>query len=570
MKKAAKTNDEPDAGPVEGKARRRLKQGSKRVATPASTASAAVQVQERVERVAAGGANSLLKQKSIGEMAASEGVLLPYQVRWMADTSAVKVAEKSRRIGITWTEAADAALTAAARGGMDVWYLGYNRDMAREFVDTAGEWARQFNKAARAVEEIAVEDERRDILAYRIRFGSGHKIVALSSRPSNLRGKQGRAVIDEAAFHDDLGGLLKAAMAFTMWGGQVRVISTHNGAENAFNELVNDIRSGRRPFSLHRVTLDDALREGLYHRICVRTGRKWTAESERGWRRRIFEEYGEDAAEELLCEPRRSSGAFLSSMLVESRMRAGAPVVRWAVADGFAERAENFREAETREWCERNLAGPIAALDANLLSCFGEDFGRSGDLTVIWPLQMAPNLVRRTPFVVELRNVPFRQQEQILFYIVDRLPRLAGGAMDARGNGQYLAETARQRYGVRIRQVMLSAEWYRDNMPRYKAAFEDGMIELPRDAEILADHRALVVENGFAHVSDKRDRSGRHGDSAIAGALAWHASGVEVQEVAYQPARRALGEIRARDRIGAAADDDGPRGIGLAARWAGF
>ena len=72
-----------------------------------------------------------------------------------------------------------------------------------------------------------------DILAYRIRFASGHKIVALSSRPSNLRGKDGCAVIDEAAFHEDLPGLLKAALAFTMWGGLVRIISTHNGAHNA-------------------------------------------------------------------------------------------------------------------------------------------------------------------------------------------------------------------------------------------------------------------------------------------------------------------------------------------------
>ena len=37
-------------------------------------------------------------------------------------------------------------------------------------------------------------------------------------------------MIDEAAFHDDLPELLKAALAFTMWGGVVRVISTHNGA----------------------------------------------------------------------------------------------------------------------------------------------------------------------------------------------------------------------------------------------------------------------------------------------------------------------------------------------------
>src|SRR6202521_145385 len=94
-------------------------------------------------------------------------VLLPYQVRWLADESPVKVAEKSRRIGLTWTEAAARALKASASRGLDTWYLGYNRDMALEFVETAAAWARQFNKAAKAIEEIAIDDERRDILAYR-------------------------------------------------------------------------------------------------------------------------------------------------------------------------------------------------------------------------------------------------------------------------------------------------------------------------------------------------------------------------------------------------------------------
>src|SRR6266852_7496900 len=213
-------------------------------------------------------------------------ILLPYQRRWIADQSQVKVSEKSRRIGITWTEAADRALGAATTGraGIDGWYIGYNKDMALEFIEAAAQWARRFNRAAAAIEEVAIEDERASILAYRIRFASGHKIVALSSRPSNLRGKQGRAVIDEAAFHDNLPELMKAAMAFTMWGGLVRVISPHNGAENPFNELVNDIRAGRRPFSLHRVTLDDAIGEGLYHRICQKAGRRYSAAAEREWR----------------------------------------------------------------------------------------------------------------------------------------------------------------------------------------------------------------------------------------------------------------------------------------------
>ncbi len=56
----------------------------------------------------------------------------------------------------------------------------------------------------------------------------------------------------------------------------------------------------------------------------------------------------------------------------------------------------------------------LDGLKPDLMSAFGEDFGRSGDVAVIWPLQLGQGLMRRTPFVVELRNVPFKQQEQIL------------------------------------------------------------------------------------------------------------------------------------------------------------
>jgi phage FluMu gp28-like protein len=204
----------------------------------------------------------------------------------------------------------------------------------------------------------------------------------------------------------------------------------------------------------------------------------------------------------------------------------------------FTERSEEIRRAETAAFLEDHLGPVLAGLDQKLATCFGEDFGRLGDLTVIWPMQIMRDLHRRTPFVVELRNIPFRQQEQILFYIADRLPRFIGGAMDARGNGQYLAETARQRYGARIAQVMLSTEWYREQMPRFKAAFEDGTIAIPRDADILLDHRALVLEHGIAQVGERRmrgsDRKQRHGDSAIAAALAYFASRRDVPEIDYR------------------------------------
>ncbi len=465
-------------------------------------------------------------------MSEAPHVLLPYQQSWIADQAPVKIAEKSRRIGLTWAEAADDVLiagTSKASGGDDVWYIGYNQDMAREFIDTCAGWAIQFAQACEAVEETLVADEDSDILAFRIRFASGYKITALSSRPSNLRGKQGVVVVDEAAFHPDLNELLKAAFALLIWGGRVRIISTHNGVDNPFNELIEQVRAGRNSYSLHRTTFDEALTEGLYQRICLVKGETWTPEKEAAWTREIRAFYGDAASEELDCIPRASGGRWLPRALIEARMAGEAPVIRWTCEDGFVDQADHVRAADCQDWLDAKLRPHLNQLTSYTRTFLGEDFGRSGDLTVLWPLVLEGNLVRRTPFVIELRNVPFTQQEQIVFYLLNRLPRFSYGAFDARGNGQFLAERARQRFGAAvIEEVQLSEPWYRENMPPLKAAFEDAMISLPRDSDILDDFRAVEVIRGVARVPDSARTSGqhgqRHGDAAVAAALAYYAS----------------------------------------------
>jgi hypothetical protein len=176
-----------------------------------------------------------------------------------------------------------------------------------------------------------------------------------------------------------------------------------------------------------------------------------------------------------------------------------------------------------------------------LAHVFGEDFARSGDVTDIIPLEIGTDLVRRCPFIVELRNVPFDQQRDILYYLVDRLPRMSGGALDATGNGAYLAEKAAQRYGATIVEVKLSQSWYQVEMPAYIEAFSDKTVQLPRHDDILQDHQALAFVNGIIKVPDDHRFKGsdgfdRHGDSAIAGALAYFASRQNLPEYGYIPA----------------------------------
>lgn len=454
-------------------------------------------------------------------------VLLPYQKKWLEDKAPVKVVEKSRRIGLTWAQALDDVLQAATSGrdGMDVLYISFNQDMTREYIDTCAEWAKKLQIVAGKVNEDVFRDgDEREIKAFRIDFASGHKILALSNRPSNLRGKQGRVVIDEAAFVEDLPELLKAALALLMWGGQVIVVSTHNGADNPFNELIQDVRGGNLPYSLHRITLDDALAGGLYRRICRVTKEEWTPEAEDAWRADLVKTYGDGADEELFCIPRQSSGAYLTTAMIEACMSEDVPLLTWTPpAPDFVDWPELVAATYTKGWFQEHLAPLLAALPTDCAHFAGEDFGRSGDLSVFIPATETRDLRLVPPFVLELRDCPHRTQKQLLFAILDALPRFSGVSLDARGNGSALAEAARQEYGPdRVREVMISEAWYRETMPKLKARFEDKTLVLPKRSEILSDFRLLRVVRGVARVPEKRttDKTGnRHGDAAVAAAM---------------------------------------------------
>ena len=248
-------------------------------------------------------------------------LLIPYQQRALdrlfAGVSLLAI-EKSRRIGLTWGVASYAVLKASLavdQGGQNVWYMGYNKDMALEFVEVCAMWARAFDIGVGDVEEEEVLDEvaGEGIKAFSIRFASGLRITALPSKASVLRGKQGIFILDEAAFVADLEEVLKAAMAFLIWGGQVVVISTHDGIANPFNRLIGEIQSGDRRGETMRITFDDALDDGLYERVALVAKAKGTElPGKDDWVAGIRASYGEDAGEELDCIPKIGSGSLLS------------------------------------------------------------------------------------------------------------------------------------------------------------------------------------------------------------------------------------------------------------------
>jgi phage FluMu gp28-like protein len=248
--------------------------------------------------------------------------------------------------------------------------------------------------------------------------------------------------------------------------------------------------------------------------------------------------------EELFCIPAQGEGKFFTRQTIKACMRDDIPVVSWSQTDEWAERPDSVREKETNIWLDENVKPLLDALDKDRCSWFGEDFARDQNLTVFWPVQDKANATLRVPFAVELFNMPFRQQEQILFYILDRLPRFTGGAMDARGNGQALAEYAMQKYGSnRIHMIKATDPWYARYFPIYKDALQSQEIEIPASADVMEDHRCVCRVKGIPKIVENQKTEGkkkRHGDSAIAGLMAVYAVNeiAGLYEYAYHPVKK--------------------------------
>jgi phage FluMu gp28-like protein len=127
----------------------------------------------------------------------------------------------------------------------------------------------------------------------------------------------------------------------------------------------------------------------------------------------------------------------------------------------------------------------------------------------------------RTLFVLEMRNVPYTEQETVWVYILRRLRRWRA-ALDANGNGAYLAERLVQTFGAsRVEAVLTNTTWWREQGPPVKARFEDDRVEICEDRDVSADLRAVQVVDGVATVPSTRSKG--KGEDAKAGAGKRHA-----------------------------------------------
>lgn len=463
-------------------------------------------------------------------------ILLPYQARWYRSRGPWRVAAKSRQIGLTWCEGGRQATIAAssrAGGGRNCLYVSTSLMLAREYIEMVATWAAAMHGRATHKGLTVLHDGREDILAHEVRFASGHKVVGVSSNPAAFRGRRGEVLIDEGAHHVRLEEILKAAFAVTRTGGEVAVISTHNGANNRFAKLCKEVRGGKLRGTYHETSIHQALADGLFRRFCTLNSRPWSAEAEAEYLRDCLASPGAKEEFELIVS--HAGAQFYREELLAKCSRRDTCILHLQRDADWELRAPDDRRADTRAWCDTMLAPALFGLASDKRHYLGKDFARRVDLSAIAVLEQNMDFTLGTPVVVELRNVPDDEQEQISDYMLSAVPLCAGYALDTtEGGGRNEAERLGSRWGNRdliegglIVPVRLNAGWYDREHHRLRQRLEERDLWVPRDEDIFEDLQSWRLgENNRLELGPKttsrRDGLMRHGDVGLAILLAQH------------------------------------------------
>ena len=433
-----------------------------------------------------------------------ERVFLPYQQKWIDDMSRLKIMEKSRQIGISWgTAYAVVEHTAPVENRNDQWVSSRDDIQARLFLEDCKKFAGILHAAAEDLGSVVLDPDKK-ISAYVLSFANGKRIHSMSSNPDAQAGKRGGRVLDEFALHPDPRKLYSIAYPGITWGGQLEIISTHRGSANFFNELVEDVRHRGNPkgFSLHTVSLSDALDDGFLYKLQQSLHpddermdmdeqeyfdfiRKGTASDEQ-----FLQEY--------MCQPADDAGAFLSyDMIASCEYR---PTENWEYSDSLSE-----------------------AKDKELY--IGVDIGRTSDLTVIWVLERVTGTFF-TRKIICMQNKTFSEQEAVLYAFLS-VPAVNRCCIDSTGLGMQFAERAIEKFGsYRVEAVRFSAQIKEEMAYPVRSLFEDKAVKIPKDDEIRADLRGIrKVTTAAGNIRFEADRGKNgHSDRFWALALGVHAA----------------------------------------------
>src|ERR1051325_9694526 len=114
---------------------------------------------------------------------AAGAVLLPFQMKWVQDKSRLKIAEKSRQIGWTWSTACSLVRRKClGQSRLDSWISSRDELQAKLFLEDCKHFAGDYHVAAEDLGVAVVDDHGHS--AYVVALANGLRIHSMSSSPN--------------------------------------------------------------------------------------------------------------------------------------------------------------------------------------------------------------------------------------------------------------------------------------------------------------------------------------------------------------------------------------------------
>jgi phage FluMu gp28-like protein len=421
---------------------------------------------------------------------------MPYQIRYLLDTSHLVIVEKGRQIGLSYAASYRAVRLAATKAArLDVWVMSQDKTQATQFLLYCKRWARVLKYAAQDLGEVLLDADK-DITAHVLKFANGICIYCLSSNPDAIVGKTGHVILDEFVLHKDQRQLYGLAKPVIQWGGTMTIISTHRGPQTVFNQIITDIkeRGNKMGWSLHSISIQRAVEDGIVEKINAVTGRN---ESRADWllrqRAECLDE--EQWLQEHCCIPADESSAFITYEMIT------------ACEDDTA---------------KKDFACVAASRQSAANFYVGFDVARTTDLSVI-DVEEKVGDVFWERLRIELRGKTFAQQEFELYRLL-ALPQVKRCCIDSSGLGMHLAERAAARFGCKVEAVRFTGPVKEELAFPLRAAHEDRTLRYARDEQLRADLRGIKKETtASGNIRFAGEAKDSHCDRFWAKALALHA-----------------------------------------------
>lgn len=478
-------------------------------------------------------------------------LMLAYQRGWIKDESILKLMEKARQIGISWGTAYDEVAEKSSLGQrLDSWISSRDEIQARLFLEDCKKFAEILKHGASDLGEKVIDEKGHT--AFILAMANSTRIHSMSSNPDAQAGKRGNRVLDEFALHPDPRKLWSIAFPGITWGGRMKVISTHRGSANFFNELVQEIKHKGNPkkISLHTVTLQTALEQGFLYKLQTKlpAGDRRMQMDETDYYNFIRASCADEESflQEFMCVPADDNSAFLSYDLISTCELRGNDDLRVAVEEtiSYAGKKGAIRRLQ-------NLSlSAIGALPFDLY--LGVDVGREHDLTVLWLAASIAGVLVPVA-IVEMASVEFDRQEAELYAMLE-LPRLRRCCIDFTGIGRQFGERAQKRFGTYKVELINFTPAVKEALAYpVRSSFEDRTLRVPSDKFVTSDLRAIKKETtaaGNVRFTADRGKNG-HSDRFWALGLCKHAAKLPGQYTGASEDIQAWGKERAAgDREG--------------------